>query len=114
MARSFGVNIAASVTVGFIAAASCSKSLPTPRTGPHPSDTSYIEVPYPPPAARVEIVPPKPREDAVWVDGEWDWAGNRWAWEAGGWIEPPKRAYFAPWVTYRQDNGRLLFAAGTW
>jgi hypothetical protein len=93
----------------------CGSSLPTPRTGPHPATgTNYIEVPYPPPAAQVEIIPPKPREGAVWVDGEWAWEGNRWVWESGGWVAPPEHAYLAPWLTYRQANGKLLFASGTW
>jgi hypothetical protein len=99
----------------FFLATACSHSLPGPRTGPHPPNTtSYIEVPFPPPAAHVEIIPPKPRDGAVWVDGEWDWEGKNWAWETGGWITPPEHGYLAPWVTYRQENGKLLFAPGTW
>jgi hypothetical protein len=73
-----------------------------------------MEVPYPPPAARVEIIPRKPRDGAVWLDGEWQWEGKVWAWEPGGWVLPPTGAYLAPWVTYRQENGKLLFAPGSW
>jgi hypothetical protein len=101
--------------VVLLVAPACGSSLPAPRTGPHPPNaTNYIEVPYPPPAARVEIVPRKPREGAVWVDGEWAWEGKRWVWESGGWVMPPEHAYLAPWLTYRQENGKLLFAPGTW
>ncbi|HMI83564.1 MAG TPA: hypothetical protein VK550_05685 [Polyangiaceae bacterium] len=96
--------------------AACGSRLPAPPTGPHPAgSTVYIDVPYPPPAARVEVVPAPPRDPgAVWVDGEWAWQGKRWAWLAGGWVVPPRGAYFAPWLVYRLDNGRLLFASGSW
>jgi hypothetical protein len=115
MARPVGVSAFLAAVTPFIALCSCSKSLPTPRTGPHPPNTtSYIEVPYPPPAAHVEVVPKKPREGAVWVDGDWDWEGNKWVWESGEWVEPPANGYLAPWVTYRQENGKLLFAPASW
>jgi hypothetical protein len=96
--------------------AACGSRLPAPPTGPHPSNTTnYIDVPFPPPPAQVEVVPPPPRDrGAVWVDGEWAWQGKRWVWVAGGWVAPPSGAYFAPWLAYRLDNGRLLFAPGAW
>jgi len=94
----------------------CGSRLPGPPTGPHPvNGTVYLDIPYPPPPARVEVIPPIPRDrGAVWVDGEWEWQGKRWNWLAGGWVVPPARAYFAPWLVYRLDNGRLLFAPGAW
>lgn len=97
-------------------ASGCGARFPTPPLGPHPvGSTSYVEVPYPPPAARVEVVPPRPKElDAVWMDGEWSWQGKRWVWQPGGWVSPPAGAYFAPWLVYRLDGGRLLFAPGAW
>ena len=100
----------------FVAAAACGSRLPTPATGPHPAgSTQYLEVPFPPPAAQVEVVPPPPPDlGAVWVDGEWAWQGKRWVWQPGGWVVPPPDAYFAPWLVYRQSNGRLLFAPGAW
>lgn len=107
--------IAAPLLAGLLGAA-CGARLPTPPTGAHPaSSTNYVEVPYPPPPARVEVVPPAPQErGAVWVDGEWAWQGKRWSWLPGGWVVPPLGAYFAPWLVYRLDNGRLLFAPGAW
>jgi len=97
-------------------AAGCGARLSPAPTGPHPAgSTPYIEVPFPPPAARVEVVPPKPPDTgAVWVDGEWSWHGKRWVWQPGGWVAPPAGGYFAPWLVYRLDNGRLLFAPGAW
>jgi len=96
-------------------AIACGSSLPTPETKAHPPTTTrYVEVPYPPPAARAEIIPAKPREGAVWVDGEWSWQGKQWVWESGGWLMAPAKAYLAPWIAFRQANGKLVFAPGTW
>jgi hypothetical protein len=95
--------------------ARCGRSLPQPRMGPHPvGATDYVEVPYPPPPARVEIVPPMPAPTAVWVDGEWAYRGKRWVWESGGWVQPPENGYFAPWFTKRLATGKLYFAPGRW
>jgi len=88
--------------------------MPTPTTRRHPTGTNYIEIPYPPPSSRVEIIPPKPQEGAVWIDGEWSWQGKSWVWEPGGWVAPPGGGYFAAWEMLRLDNGKLLFAPGSW
>lgn len=94
--------------------AACAKSLPIPVLGTHPPDcAAFVSVPYPPPPARVEIIPDKPREGAVWVDGEWIWRGRRWDWEIGGWVMPPE-GYFAPWVLVRRDDGSLYHARSRW
>ena len=69
---------------------------------------------YPPPPARVELIPPIPTGAAVWIDGEWTWQGRRWAWKAGRWVEPPPNASFAPWTTVRDKMGSLYFAEGKW
>jgi hypothetical protein len=91
----------------------CGSTLPEPPTGPHPAD-EYVEVPYPPPAAAVEVVPPSPRSDAVWVDGQWIWRGRYYVWQRGGWLIPPAGAYFAPWSKFYTRDGTLYFADGTW
>jgi hypothetical protein len=108
--------VRSAAVAAFVLVAACGMQLSTPPTGPHPAGTThYVEVPYPPPPARVEIVPPKPPDaDAVWVDGEWAWQGKRWVWQPGGWVARPRAGYFAPWLVYRLDNGRLLFAPGAW
>ena len=109
-------SIARTVVLAVLLVSACGSRFPTPPTGPHPAgSTNFIDVPFPPPPARVEVVPPAPRDPgAVWVDGEWAWQGKRWAWLPGGWVVPPRGAYFAPWLVYRLDNGRLLFAPGAW
>jgi len=89
-------------------------SLPAPATTVHPR-SSYVEVPYPPPAALAETVPERPAgSNAVWLDGEWNFHGKVFVWKRGGWVLPPSAGRFAAWrVRYRRD-GRLMMAPGTW
>jgi hypothetical protein len=91
-------------------------SLPEPEQAtPAPlKQGEAIEVPFPPPPARVEFIPEKPNSGAVWIDGEWSWTGRRWAWTYGRWVIPPSSATFARWRTARTSDGILLFAPGTW
>jgi hypothetical protein len=91
----------------------CSASLPFPPTGPIPAG-GLIEVPYPPPPARVETIPPQKGSRDVWIDGQWEWAGTAWRWIDGEWMTPPANAYYTPWQTVRSSDGRLFFAPATW
>jgi hypothetical protein len=94
--------------------AGCSSSLPAPQAGQHPLD-AYVEVPYPPPAALAETVPPQPASaGAVWLDGEWVAHGDAYVWRRGGWVMPPPQARFAPWRVWYRRDGRLMMARGTW
>ena len=97
------------------ALAACGSSLPRPDTGPHPAaGDAYVEVAYPPPPARIEVVPSAPDAAAVWVSGEWTWQASRWVWEPGGWIDPPPNAYLAPSATLRISDGRMLWLPNAW
>jgi hypothetical protein len=96
-------------------ALACSSALPRPPLGPTPPDALDRVVPYPPPPARVEIVPPQKDPRAVWIGGQWDWDGRTWKWIAGAWTRPPAgAAYFTPWTAVRRPDGRLFFARATW
>lgn len=103
------------VPVGLVLASmACgASSLPDPDSAPHSANV-FIEVPYPPPAALVEIVPVRPDGGAVWVDGNWVWRGRHYVWQRGGWVHPPEKAAYASWQAYLAPDGRLLFAPGTW
>jgi hypothetical protein len=67
--------------------------------------------------ARVECVPPQPRDECAWLDGNWGWSGKRWQWVPGSWVVPPVGCYHAPsyaqWVSgaaqNEQDSRDLLF-----
>ncbi len=90
-------------------------SLPKPTYVAHPADAGALEqVNYPPPPARVEFIPEQPRDDAVWIDGEWQWQGTRWGWKPGRWVVPPTNASYSPWTTVRDRDGNLYAAAGKW
>lgn len=89
----------------------CAEALPLPEIGPH-VDEEPVTVPYPPPAARPEIVPDKHAKDQVWVDGQWIWRNRRWVWQAGAFVVPPKDSYYAPAVTLRQEDGSLAHFEG--
>jgi hypothetical protein len=101
-------------TASALAFLACGVSrLPAPPYAAQQS-SAYNEVPYPPPPARVEFVPVKPKAAAVWIDGEWTWEGRRWAWNRGRWVVPSPGEAFSPWTSTRDENGVYWVAAGTW
>lgn len=109
--RSWFVAFAAA---GVAAAVACgSPRLPAPAFTGHPTN-ALVAVSYPPPPARVELIPEKPREGAVWIDGEWVWQSGRWSWLTGRWVIPPPGARYAPWTSVRDRLGGLYVAAGAW
>jgi hypothetical protein len=91
----------------------CSKPIPTPPTGPAVREPG-VEVPYPPPPGRVEVIPPAKRTDEVWVNGQWDWDGETWSWIEGSWRVPPQGSHFTPWSAVRKNDGRLMFRSAAW
>ncbi len=94
--------------------AACRASLPQPATAPQP-ESAFVEVPYPPPPAHVEIVVPRPAgSQVVWLDGQWTWDGANWAWEDGGWAVPPAGGRYAVWALHLEKDGRLEFAPASW
>jgi hypothetical protein len=109
MRRLVGLGFAAT-----IAGACASARLPAPTYVGQPTD-ALQQVDYPPPPARVELVPAAPPSgSAVWIDGEWTWQGRRWAWKPGRWIAPPAEAAYSPWTSIRDKPGRLYVAEGKW
>jgi hypothetical protein len=97
----------------FLILTACSSGIARPPTGPTPPG-SMVEVPYPPPPARVEDIPPNDDVTKVWVDGQWVWQTRRWKWQAGAWVTPPKDAYFTRWETTRKADGKLFFSRAMW
>lgn len=65
--------------------------------------------------APVEFVPPRPRKDALWVDGSWEYVGERYGWKSGTWAVIPKGLRRARWLLMRRaEDGQLFFAPSTW
>ena len=56
------------------------------------------EGPPPPPH---EVIGVPPVAGYIWIDGFWDWDGDRYAWRTGRW-EPPRPGY--RWVPHRWDR----------
>jgi len=104
------------MVLSLVALVACGSSLPAPRTGPHADDETPMVVPYPPPPGEVEVIPPRPPtlKHPVWVDGEQQWNGRRWAWKEGGWRDEAPDEYFAPSTTKRASDGTLLHNPGVW
>ncbi len=61
----------------------------------------------PPPAPLADPRAPAPSPDAAWIDGHWQWNGDRYAWTPGGWAVPPGRPpwTWAPARFTRDDRG---------
>jgi hypothetical protein len=93
----------------------CGASVPVPKTGPHTNEEPVL-VPYPPPPARVEVIPSPPPnlKDPVWIDGEWQWKGRRWVWQPGQWELPYADGYYALPTTVRLADGTLVYYPGDW
>jgi len=112
--RSGTLVVTGMLAIGSLVLACGASKLPAPSYTSHPT-SALVEVPYPPPPARVEWVPPRPKGDVVvWIDGEWTWRGRRWAWRAGRWVVPPANASFAPWTSVRDGLGSFHVAQGVW
>lgn len=93
-------------------AMACGSSLERPPSMAAPRG-SFLEVPYPPPPGKVELVPEQPK-GSRWVDGEWTWEANRWRWQEGGWFEVPPGIFYSRGQTKRPGDTRLLYANPTW
>src|SRR5262245_46896484 len=88
-----------------LASSDCSPYLPEPPAAAQPT-SALIEVDFPPPPARVELLPPRPSSNTIWVKGEWVWAGRRWSWRPGAWVIPPEGAAYARHVLVRRADGK--------
>jgi hypothetical protein len=106
--RHLAVAMACSLALG-----ACGRPIPVPASAPQP-DEAFVRVPYPPPPARVEQLPARPKQESVWLDGQWLWDGERWTWSPGGWVAPPRGGVFARWELRLNADGRLEFAQATW
>ncbi|MBX3261990.1 MAG: YXWGXW repeat-containing protein [Labilithrix sp.] len=104
----------AGLVAGAMSVAACGGALPRPAAAPVSAD-DYVAVPFSPRTPPVEFVPPSPAKGAVWVDGSWEWSGNRYVWRFGSWVVPPPGVRLARWVIVRRRaDGQLFFAPSSW
>lgn len=103
----------------------CANPVPGPPTGPHQADAAQkaLIVQKAPPPVQLECVPPQPREECVWIDGSWLWAGRRWEWLVGAWVIPPPGCYhahaYSQWLNAGatgegKSDDRLFYFPASW
>lgn len=100
-----------SALVALAVAAGCGSSVLEAPVGAHPTNDA-VQVPYPPPPAKVEELPQRPSGRCVWVDGYWDFS-ERWEWQPGEWVVPQPHCRLAP-MELRRQAGQLLYARPRW
>lgn len=99
------------VSVIVLLAVACGAQHAEAPRGAHPQHDAVV-VPYPPPPAKVEEVPPQPNAACVWTDGYWEFT-DRWEWQVGEWVVPQPHCRLAP-VELRRDGGQLWHARPRW
>lgn len=77
-----------------------------------PGAVRLVQYQPPPPPPRARPIP-APRAGKVWVQGHWEWRGNRYIWRDGHWVGMrPGQHYVQPsWV---ERNGRWHYQGGRW
>jgi hypothetical protein len=72
-----------------------------------------VFVPYGPPPLPVEVIPPRPYVDMMWVPGYWFWRSG-WVWTRGRWMRPPHGE--SSWVRphYERHDRGITFVPGYW
>lgn len=101
------------IVFGLFFSACKQSALPLPRMGPN-ENQNLISIPYPPPAPRPEMIPTRPGNSVVWIDGSWNWDRRRWVWQKGRWEVPPTGAHYAHAKIVHNPDGSLQWAAGGW
>jgi hypothetical protein len=89
------VLVAACLSLCLALIASCTSVTPIPPQGPHDATEPFLSVPKPPDIVHVQMLPPPPDDQSVWVDGQWQWSGRHWKWQEGQWVQPQKKAHYA-------------------
>lgn len=74
----------------------CGVATPVPERGTHLATEPFVPVSKPPETVEVQVLGPRPDDQSVWVDGQWQWSGRRWTWQEGAWVRPPEGGRYAP------------------
>lgn len=73
-------------------------------------------VPREPPPQKMEGIPPKPFNDAIWISGYWAWIQekNDFSWICGVWRRPPPQARFWILGSWNKTDSGWVYARGFW
>ena len=82
------------------------------KTSPVPGEVRIV-APKPPPAVRVETVPPPPGADSFWVAGHWGLENHAHVWVPGRWEMRRVEEVWVPahWV---HERGGWVYVGGHW
>ena len=68
----------------------------------------------PPPTARIEVIPPSPGLNYIWIAGRWGWSNNKFAWVPGSWVLPaPGQSTWVP-GHWESDGHGWHWSDGHW
>jgi hypothetical protein len=80
--------------------------------GPAPGEVRVV-APGPPPALRVESVPPPPGPEAFWVNGHWGWENHAHVWMPGRWETRRVEEVWVP-AHWLHERGGWTYVGGHW
>ncbi|MBU6408902.1 MAG: YXWGXW repeat-containing protein [Verrucomicrobia bacterium] len=66
-----------------------------------------------PPPARIEVRPPSPGIEYVWIAGAWSWRGGNWVWVPGRWTWGRPGVHWVP-GHWRHRPGGWVWVEGHW
>jgi len=91
--------------------AAATNSPPSKYVRPWTSTTIVEQAPPPP---QLEVAPPSPGPDYLWVPGNWMWRDGTWVWDSGKWLRRPSPT--AVWMNGEwQPHARgWIWVPGEW
>ena len=73
-----------------------------------------VWAPMAPPPPRVEVIPPRPYPEYVWITGHWTWENDHHRWQEGRWVAPRPHEHWEPHRWEPGEGGRWQLRGGYW
>jgi YXWGXW repeat-containing protein len=73
-----------------------------------------IYIGHTPPPLRYEVRPAMPGPGYAWVDGYWNWGGDRYVWVPGVWRRPPYEGAYWSHPHYDHYDRGWAYHEGHW
>lgn len=83
------------------------------RRPSRPARTTVIITNAPPPRPRI-VRPPCPGPTYVWIDGRYDYRGDRYVWVSGRWSVPPRGRRAWRSGRWERRGGTYVYIKGRW